>query len=250
MMNALLHSLNISTLATWLSVGGFGTVGVLLPEWQPTHPYSATSENNSPQTDTLISLGDPNGGLNTLPGATEETFSREDQALPEIPDSADTLPAPPEMPALHDFSPLPEIPDVPRPAASAHSTSKAVDQSPPKRSSAISSSGAARASSSASRTGSSSSGSASGSGMNQAARLAAGRMPPPSYPSEARRKGQSGTVLVEFTVDASGRVISAYAKNPSPWQLLNNEAVRTVRRWKFPPGTVMKLQRPIVFQLR
>lgn len=86
--------------------------------------------------------------------------------------------------------------------------------------------------------------------MSDSARLAAGRMSAPSYPPEARRKGQTGTVVVEFTVDSSGRVISAYAKQPSPWPLLNNEAVRTVRRWKFPPGGVMKLQRPIVFQLR
>lgn len=86
--------------------------------------------------------------------------------------------------------------------------------------------------------------------MSDSARLAAGRMSAPSYPSEARRKGQTGTVVVEFTVDSKGRVISAYAKKPSPWPLLNNEAVRTVRRWKFPPGGVMKLQRPIVFQLR
>jgi protein TonB len=75
-------------------------------------------------------------------------------------------------------------------------------------------------------------------------------MPSPVYPAAARRLGQTGTLLVEFTVDASGRVISAYAKSPSPWPLLNEEAVRTVRRWKFPPGPVMKLQRPIVFQLR
>jgi outer membrane biosynthesis protein TonB len=44
--------------------------------------------------------------------------------------------------------------------------------------------------------------------------------------------------------------ISAYAKSPSPWPLLNAEAVSTVRSWRFPPGGVMKLQRPIVFQLR
>ena len=88
--------------------------------------------------------------------------------------------------------------------------------------------------------------------MSNAARLAAGRMPSPSYPAESRRKGQTGTVVVEFTVDASGRVISAYAKSPRrPGRLLNDEAVRTVRRWKFPPGRrIMKLQRPIVFQLR
>ena len=75
-------------------------------------------------------------------------------------------------------------------------------------------------------------------------------MPAPSYPAESRRKGQEGTVTVEFTVDSSGRVISAVAKSPSPWPLLNAEAVATVRRWRFPPGAVMKLQRPIVFQLR
>ena len=86
--------------------------------------------------------------------------------------------------------------------------------------------------------------------MAESARLAAGRMPPPVYPSEARRKGQTGTVMVEFVVDSSGRVISAYAKSPTPWPLLNHEAVRAVRRWKFPAGSMMKLQRPIVFQLR
>ena len=86
--------------------------------------------------------------------------------------------------------------------------------------------------------------------MSNSARLAAGRMPAPTYPAAARRGGQTGTVVVEFTVDTSGRVIAAHASKPSPWPLLNDEAVRTVRRWKFPPGEVMKLQRPIVFQLR
>ncbi|MEY4570486.1 MAG: hypothetical protein RLZZ398_1925, partial [Verrucomicrobiota bacterium] len=46
------------------------------------------------------------------------------------------------------------------------------------------------------------------------------------------------------------RVISAYPKSSSGWPLLDAEAVRTVRRWTFPAGGVMKLQRPIVFQLR
>jgi protein TonB len=73
-------------------------------------------------------------------------------------------------------------------------------------------------------------------------------MPSPTYPAEARRKGQSGTVTVEFTVDTSGRVIAAFATSPSPWPLLNEEAVRTVRRWRFPPGGIMKLQRPIIFE--
>ena len=75
-------------------------------------------------------------------------------------------------------------------------------------------------------------------------------MPPPSYPPLARRSGQAGTVMVEFTVDTVGRVIAAHAKSSSGWELLDSEAVRTVLRWSFPPGGVMKLQRPIVFQLR
>jgi protein TonB len=80
--------------------------------------------------------------------------------------------------------------------------------------------------------------------------MAAGKMPAPRYPMDARRRGEEGTVVVEFTVDASGRVIAAEAKQPSPWASLNREALRAVRSWKFPPGDVMKMQRPIVFKLR
>jgi TonB family protein len=89
-----------------------------------------------------------------------------------------------------------------------------------------------------------------GTGMSNAARIAAGHMPSPDYPPYSRRNRQEGTVVVEFTVDSSGKVISAYAKHPCQWNLLNTEAVSTVRSWRFPPGGVMTLQRPIVFQLR
>ena len=85
--------------------------------------------------------------------------------------------------------------------------------------------------------------------MSDAKRLAGGRMPAPSYPSEARAKGQTGTVVVEFVVGENGSVVSAYAKSPSPWPILNERAVSAVRRWKFPPGSVVKYTRPIVFKL-
>ena len=75
-------------------------------------------------------------------------------------------------------------------------------------------------------------------------------MPSPQYPPEAKRKNQTGTVTVEFTVDASGHVTSAHALSSSGWPLLDSEAVRAVRRWSFPAGSVITLQRPIVFQLR
>ena len=66
-------------------------------------------------------------------------------------------------------------------------------------------------------------------GMSNSARLAAGKMAAPSYPSTARRNGQTGTVMVEFTIAASGRVVATRARSSSGFPLLDNEAVHTVR---------------------
>ena len=87
------------------------------------------------------------------------------------------------------------------------------------------------------------------SGLSISARLAAGRTPGPIYPPESFRLGQTGTVVVQFTVDASGNVIAASVYTSSKWSLLDREALRTVRSWSFPPGEVMSLIRPIVFQI-
>ncbi len=241
-MNPLLHSLNIGTLATWLSVGSFGTVGVLIPAWHNGHLAPLKAETETRWVEPDISLGDPD--------STEPTSS---SPAAESPASImESVPQPPELPEIAEQSPLPEIPELPAPAPV---KSSAAGTGPPPRKATASNAqaGAPRTSSQAAgRTGGNRSGSTArgGSGMAESARLAAGRMPPPVYPSDARRKGQTGTVMVEFVVDSSGRVISAYAKSPTPWPLLNHEAVRAVRRWKFPAGSMMKLQRPIVFQLR
>jgi protein TonB len=241
-MNALLHALNIGTLATWLSVAGFGTVGVWLPAW---HSLPATASPGELETIWIapdITLG-AEAPADSAPSSSENS----------IPETPELLPSPPELPEIADLAPLPEIPDLPalpqpsvKPTPQAPSRPTARATIPRKTTAAtrstIGNPGNARPSAG--------SGSGSTTGASNSSRLAAGRMPAPSYPSEARRKGQTGTVVIEFTVDSSGRVISAYAKSPSPWPLLNEEAVRTVRRWKFPPGGVIKLQRPIVFQLR
>ncbi len=221
-MPALIHSLQITTLATWLSVLGFGTIGLVI--------RPAPRGNTDPPPETRLIPQDF-----TLGDAPETTAAPTPAAA--VPAIAESLPAPPEMPDTTEFAPLPEVPSpapairqtrsTPAPASRAPST--ASPRQAPRRSQPSS---------------------PAGQGMSAAARLAAGRMSPPAYPAEARRRGQTGTVVVEFTVDASGNVISAIAKSPSPWPLLNHEAVRTVRRWKFPPGPVMTLQRPIVFQLR
>jgi TonB family protein len=80
-------------------------------------------------------------------------------------------------------------------------------------------------------------------------RLAAGHTPGPSYPAAARAAHQTGTVVMQFTVNAAGDVIAASVYSSSNFALLDQEAVRTVKTWTFPPGEVMSLIRPIVFEL-
>lgn len=65
-----------------------------------------------------------------------------------------------------------------------------------------------------------------------------GKQPAPEYPLRAQREGQEGVVGILFTVGENGRVISVEVDKPSPWPMLNNSALRTVRReWKFASGT-------------
>jgi TonB family protein len=248
-MQSLIHTLNIGTLATWMSVAGFGTVGVVVPHHERPQPAVPIIE------ETLIA--DADFSLGNMPDASQPEGTGDGGGAAAMPEAIETppeiLPSPPELPELAEFSPLPEIPDLPKPAAVTRSsesgTLRATASST--RRSGGSTTGRASSSSTGSRGGSSSaSGGGSGGGMSASARLAAGRMPAPNYPATCRRKGQTGTVVVEVTIDRSGRVISAHAADPSPWPLLDHEAVRTVRKWKFPPGDIMKLRRPIVFQLR
>ncbi len=230
-MTPFYHALDTGTLAAWLSVAGFGAVGVWVPDWRMAPPPPPPATTQVQWIEPEILLGDADATENPAPAPPAVGA----EALP-------ALPAPPELPATAAPEPLPDIPDLPQPPAAAPAKpaltapTKPRSQTPRGASRPTASSGTSAAS--------------AGTGLAAGVRLAAGRMPAPSYPAESRRKGQEGTVTVEFTVDSSGRVISAVAKSPSPWPLLNAEAVATVRRWRFPPGAVMKLQRPIVFQLR
>jgi protein TonB len=244
-MQSLIHSLNIGTMATWLSVAGFGTVGVVVPHDQrPEAPMQLVAE-------TVLADADFTLGQMIDPGQPDHANGGPEVIEPTAPPEEETIPAPPEMPELADFDPLPKVPELPARATAMRTTTSTSPVSTVKHGAAAAApisriaAGSARGGSTASA-GTTSSGTSS----TIASRLAAGHMPAPGYPSVSRRMGQTGTVIVEFTVDRSGRVISAHAAKPSPWPLLDQEAVRTVRKWKFPPGDVMKLQRPIVFQLR
>ena len=78
-----------------------------------------------------------------------------------------------------------------------------------------------------------------------------GRQPGPQYPPLARRQGQEGVVGVRFTVGENGDVLAAEAISPSPWPMLNREAVRTIRdRWQFRPGAMRLFEVAIRFELQ
>ena len=247
MTHAFLHSLNIGTLSAWLSIAGFGTVGVVVHPWEPaprTSPEAEETELIPEDFDVTAAPFTPETEESQPPSAS----SPEVNPLP--------IHAPPELAPITETAPLPEIPELPEiapapaPETTRETPSRPAAESAPRVSTPSRSGTTGRPASSTPAQGGASNGSGGAATMSNASRLAAGRMPAPNYPSAARRGGQTGTVLVEFTVDSSGKVISAHAKKPSPWPILNEEAVRTVRRWKFPPGGVMKLQRPIIFQLR
>jgi protein TonB len=233
-MQPLLHALNIGTLATWMSVAAFGSAGVMLGRAVHLPPVADVAGIELVQTPLEIESVDVADSMNE---AADQSASGESIELP----------APPEMlPALQSEA-LPEVPDMP--IAEVKKVSEAI-----KPAAKPANKPAAKAQRSSTVAGNPSAGSnASASGaatMSNAARLAAGRMPAPRYPSEARNKGQAGTVLIEFTIDPSGRVSYAHIASPCPWSVLNQEALRAVKNWKFPPGSVMTFKKPIVFKLR
>lgn len=257
-MSPLLHALNIGTLATWLSVACFGSVGIAVRGGVRGEVEKARDPHD--QLETIALTEDFNAGDLAPSQATEtgDSGSAEETEVPLA--EPETLPAPPEMPDLPEVAPLPEIPDMPvpttkpadnmastplpprpvskpnpKPATRSHMPVSAIGGSPQDKATALGKTG--------------NGGRNGGTGRSDASRLAGGRMPAPAYPSEARAKGQSGTVLIEFIVGEDGRVISAFARGPSPWPILNERAVSTVLRWKFPPGSVAKFTRPIVFKL-
>lgn len=259
-MSPFLHALNVGTLATWLSVAGFAVIGIAIPG---TFGVSSEDETRDPYADleSIVLTEDFNAGelppsQQTDTGSTGELDSQET----EVPFAEqETLPTPPEMPEIAEVTPLPEIPNISKPSekpaeSAAPSAKPRMVSNPenriPTRSNMPTSATGGSPQGKTGATGQVGNGGRNGgSGMSDAKRLAGGRMPAPSYPAEARAKGQTGTVLVEFVVGEDGRVVSAEAKQPSPWPILNERAISAVRRWKFPPGSVAKFTRPIVFKL-
>jgi len=203
-----------------------------------------------------FNLGDTSTSQETDTGSTGQADETEVPFAEQ-----ETLHTPPEMPDVAEITPLPEVPDMPasiaksaEPIAPAPTQPRPVPvtprKSPTRSTMPTSTTGGSPLSKTAAAGKPGNGGRNGGSGLSDANRLAGGRMPAPAYPSEARAKGQTGTVIVEFVVGEKGSVVSAHVKSASPWPLLNERAVSAVRRWKFLPGSVAKYSRPIVFKLQ
>lgn len=64
-----------------------------------------------------------------------------------------------------------------------------------------------------------------------------GDRPQPNYPQMAIEMGEQGKVVVAFTVDESGRVVSAEVKQSSGFPILDRNALDSIKRhWVFPAG--------------
>jgi TonB family protein len=245
-----LYALNIGTLATWLTVAGASSVACVVKVVDRLPDLLADQPQETEVFITPMAMG------SAPPAASEATDEAvtEEAAIPEIPEVPE-IPEMPEVPELAELEPLPEIPDVPE-VTSPEGTQQpkpaaAKPVSRPKTSTTRSTAGRK------STTGESGNGTGTGNGTAQgsgnspvgADRWVGGRMPKPNYPTSARKAGQQGRVVVLFTVDERGYVVSASITSPCAHSILNEEALRTVRRWKFRPGARASASRPIVFQL-
>ena len=65
--------------------------------------------------------------------------------------------------------------------------------------------------------------------------------PKPDYPEEARRLHQEGVVLLSVEVSAEGRAAEVSLKRSSGSELLDQAAIRAVKRWTFEPARVASL---------
>ena len=60
--------------------------------------------------------------------------------------------------------------------------------------------------------------------------------PPPAYPPQARRRGESGRVVLRVLVAANGLPERVELRTSSGSEILDGAALQAVRRWKFVPA--------------
>jgi len=62
--------------------------------------------------------------------------------------------------------------------------------------------------------------------------------PPPPYPELARQMHQEGLVMLSVDVDKEGDPVAVAIIQSSEFRMLDQVALKTVRHWKFQPGSV------------
>lgn len=251
-MNSLFYALNIGTLATWLTVGGASTVACVVHVVDRLPALNQGAEDEAELFITPQAMGSAPPAES--PEAAEEESTAEEpvaepKALPELPE----MPEIPELPDLAEMEPLPDVPDLPDPSATRAATQPKPTARPtagrPKEGSATT--GRKPSSGESGRGTGQGSGTARGSGSSAVGsdRWVGLRKASPNYPSSARRQGQEGRVIVQFTVDERGYVVDAKIISGCPFSVLNEEALRTVRRFRAKPGVRATTSQPIIFQL-
>ena len=70
----------------------------------------------------------------------------------------------------------------------------------------------------------------------------------PFYPMAARQNRWEGTVIIEATLGKDGQIGKTTLVQSSGYQLLDTEAIKAVKKWRYHPAT--KDGKPIEWQLR
>lgn len=248
-MQSLLQVLNIGTLATWLSVTGASTVAYLVPYGEKAPQQERDLDLSAGEVIDLDAPADQAAG-SAAPGETTEAT-----------EPAEMLPTPVQevapLPELAEVAPLPEVPDLPEPKADDLQSSEPKPQARPVARQAATAAKPRPANGTPGATGvgnGSGDSSATGNGSGNAAgaaRLSKGRIPTPKYPEECRRSNQEGRVVVTFTVDEAGNVVSAKVTGKSAYPSMDQAAIDAVYRGKFPAGPGRATaSKAIVFKLR
>ncbi|MES2308053.1 MAG: TonB family protein [Verrucomicrobiota bacterium] len=82
------------------------------------------------------------------------------------------------------------------------------------------------------------------------------RNPPPAYPSDAKKRGEEGTVVLMVELSDSGSVESVSVTSSSGHSILDRSALDAVRHWRFQPakmggiGIKSSVKVPIRFDLQ
>ncbi len=73
--------------------------------------------------------------------------------------------------------------------------------------------------------------------------------PKPTYPYWSRLRRQEGTVVLYVNISSAGLVKDVAVAKSSGFPFLDNEAVKTYRKWKYFPGIEGLYEQPVIFRL-